>query len=65
MSERARQAHLAIEFDGERVLGKLRDEHGTVSVFSGWLELLSALESLATAVREPTAQATHPTGGGK
>ncbi len=47
MSQRARQAHLSIEFDGDRVIGELRDERGTVSAFSGWLELISALHSLA------------------
>ncbi len=51
MQRRARQAHLTIEFDGDRIIGELRDERGTVSAFSGWLELISALDSLATSRR--------------
>lgn len=49
MSERAKQVHLTIEFDGDRVTGELRDERGAVSAFSGWLDLISALDSLSTA----------------
>jgi hypothetical protein len=56
MAKRA-EAHLMIERDGEHVLGELHDEHGAVSAFSGWLDLISALDSLATPVRE-TAQTT-------
>jgi hypothetical protein len=51
MAKRA-EAHLMIERDGERVVGELRDERGAVSAFSGWIDLISALESLATPVRE-------------
>lgn len=49
--------------DGDRtnsapsVVGELRDERGAVSAFSGWLELASALDSLAKPVGE-TAQTT-------
>lgn len=57
MSERMRKAHLTIECDGERVLGELRDERGAVSAFSSWLELISAVDSLATPAHE-TAQTT-------
>ncbi len=48
MEEGAREAHLRIAFDGERIAGELRDEDGAVSAFSGWLDLLSALDSLGT-----------------
>ena len=48
MTERA-EAHLTIERDGERVTGELRDERGAVSPFSGWLEFISAVDSLAIA----------------
>lgn len=53
MSERPRQAQLTIEFDGDRVIGELRDERGTVSAFSGWLDLISAVNSLATPAIAP------------
>ncbi len=56
MAKRA-EASLMIERDGERVVGELRDAHGAVSAFSGWLDLISALDSLATPVHE-TAQTT-------
>ncbi len=47
MAHRARKAHLTIEFEGERVSGELRDERGAVSAFSGWLDLISLLDSLS------------------
>ena len=53
MNEPLRQARLTIEFDGERVIGELRDERGTVSAFSGWLALISAVDSLATPASGP------------
>ena len=46
---RRTEAHLTIERDGQRVIGELRDERGAVSPFSGWLEFISAVDSLAVA----------------
>ncbi len=37
--KKRREAHLRIEFDGERVIGELRDERGAVSAFSDGLDL--------------------------
>ena len=55
MEQRAREAHLTIEFEGERVTGEVRDERGAVSAFSGWLDLISTLDSLSGDVaEEPT-----------
>ena len=47
MTNRTREAHLTIEFDGDCVIGELRDERGAVNAFSGWLDLVSALYSLS------------------
>jgi len=37
---------LKIGFDGDRVVGSLCDEHGSIRTFSGWLDLLVVLEAL-------------------
>ena len=60
MTRRA-EAHLAIERDGERVIGELRDERGAVSAFSGWLEFISAVESLAIAETRASRQCNEMT----
>ncbi len=47
MEKRTLEANVTIEFDDDRIAGELRDARGAVSAFAGWLELISALESLA------------------
>ena len=49
----ARTALLTIEVDGERVVGSLRDEAGSTSAFTGWLDLITAIKALATAAAQP------------
>jgi hypothetical protein len=49
--------HLSLELraDGERVAGRLRDQHGNDWPFSSWLGLLTLIERLRASAIQPEA----------
>jgi hypothetical protein len=44
MTTRAVSLSLELDFEGERIAGKLADEEGNDWAFSSWLDLLTVIE---------------------
>jgi hypothetical protein len=50
---------LELHSDGERIAGRLRDQHGNDWPFSSWLGLLTLIERLRGSTSSLTNEPTH------
>jgi hypothetical protein len=56
MTTRALCLSLDLDFEGDRVTGRLADEHGNDWAFSCWLDLLMLIERVLAGTRTPAGQ---------
>jgi hypothetical protein len=57
MTTRAFSLSMELDFEGERITGRLADQNGNNWAFSCWLDLLTLIDRIATTTTSPPERA--------